>query len=306
MSHSQTGVVAENRHFAVFLVMQVNSQDRGSEIARFCASVPELALKIQGADTSALLTCSVGFGAQFWDSISPNARPAQLRPLRAIGAGARKAPGTGGDLFFHICSERSDLNFECAKNIVNALGGKVRVLEEVSAFAYRDSRDLTGFIDGTQNPKGDERAEAALIGSEDPGFAGGSYALTQRYVHNLKSWATLSDAEQEKVIGRTKADSEELPPELKPENSHISRAELREGEVEYKIVRQSLPYGTASGESGLYFVAYAKDPTIFERQLARMMGSTGDGVHDRLMEFSEAVSGAFFFIPSLNTLRSLL
>lgn len=184
-------------------------------------------------------------------------------------------------------------------------GGLVAVLEEVEGFSYLDSRDLTGFIDGTANPKGEERMEVALIGDEDPDFAGGSYVLAQRYVHDLEKWSRLPVAEQEMVFGRTKPDSTELGEDKKPATAHISRVEIEEDGEELKIVRHSLPYGKASGESGLFFIAYSKDARIFEKMLSRMIGTAGDGLHDHLMDFTRAVSGAIFFVPPLEVLRRL-
>jgi putative iron-dependent peroxidase len=188
--------------------------------------------------------------------------------------------------------------------IRRALGDRVAVAEEVHGFRYLDSRDLTGFIDGTENPKGRARAAAALIGPEDPDVAGGSCVFTQRYVHDLARWAELPVREQEQVIGRRKRDSRELSDRAKPATAHISRTVIEEGGEELEILRHSFPYGTTS-ECGLFFVAYTRDLAIPERMLRRMMGVSGDGLRDRLMEFSRAVSGATFFAPSLRGLRAL-
>ena len=187
--------------------------------------------------------------------------------------------------------------------ISNQLGETVEVMDEVHGFQYLDSRDLTGFIDGTENPKGKGRAPVALIGAEDPAFAGGSYVFTQRYVHNLKKWATVPQKEQEKVIGRRKPDSKELSDKTKPPTAHISRVVIEEDGEELEIVRHSLPYGTVS-ESGSFFIAYSKTLDIPEKMLSRMMGATGDGLHDHLMDYTRAVSGATFFAPSLEVLKS--
>jgi putative iron-dependent peroxidase len=188
--------------------------------------------------------------------------------------------------------------------LVRRLQPLATVAEEIHGFRYRDSRDLTGFIDGTENPKGKARAVAALIGEEDRPFAGGSYVAVQRYVHDLERWSRLGDREQEQIIGRTKRGSVELPKNKKPETAHISRVVIERDGAELQILRQSYPWGTVR-EAGLYFAAYTKSLDIFNLMLARMMGATGDGLHDRLMEFSRAVTGATFFVPSLETLSSL-
>jgi len=252
-----------------------------------------------------LLVCTVSFGAQLWDVISPKKRPAGLRPFKALSNGNLGAPSTGGDLLVHILSKRHDLNFELAMRIRAQLGDLIEVMDEVHGFQYLDSRDLTGFMDGTENPKGNkDRTEVALIGKEDAAFAGGSYVFTQRYVHNLKKWATIPLPVQEGAIGRKKKDSKELSDKLKPPTAHISRVVMEENGEELEIVRHSFPYGTVS-ESGLFFVAYTKNLDIPERMLSRMYGTAGDGLHDHLMDFTQAVSGATFFAPSLEVLKSL-
>ena len=184
------------------------------------------------------------------------------------------------------------------------LGETIEVMDEVQGFRYLDSRDLTGFIDGTENPSGAERAEVALIGAEEPEFAGGSYVFTQRYVHDFPKWNAIPLDEQEKTIGRRKADSAELPDAVKPPTAHISRVVIEENDEELEILRHSFPYGTTS-EAGLFFIAYTKDLAIPEKMLRRMLGSSGDGRHDHLMDYTQAVSGANFFAPSLELLRAL-
>ncbi len=299
----QPAVLSAPARCALFLVLNCTDSAHGREVATACAALPRLAQRLAKGEPAAKLEAAIGFGACFWDAISPGQRPALLRPYVSIGAGELSSPATGGDIFLHIKSRRPDLNLDLARAFLAQVEGKVRASEEVPGFGYRDSRDLTGFIDGTMNPRGKARPQAALIGAEDPRFAGGSYALTQRYVHDLKRWAALGVSEQEAIIGRRKRDSKELT--HAPASAHIRRAEIKDGDEELPILRQSMPYGSASGELGLYFVAYAKDPGRFERMLQRMLGTAGDGQHDRLMEFTRPVSGAFFFVPSQRTLRTL-
>lgn len=300
---SQAAVLSAPTRCALFLVLSCPAPEHAREVAAACAALPQLAQRLAKGESAAKLEAAIGFGASFWDAVSAGQRPALLRPFVSIGAGGLNSPATGGDVFLHIKSQRPDLNLDLARAFLAQVEGKVQASEEVHGFGYRDSRDLTGFIDGTMNPRGKARARAALIGAEDSRFAGGSYVLTQRYAHDLKRWAALSVHEQEAIIGRRKRDSQELA--HAPVTAHIRRAEIKDGEEELPILRQSMPYGSASGELGLYFVAYAKDPGRFERMLRRMLGAAGDGGHDRLMEFTRPVSGAFFFAPSLGTLRAL-
>ena len=208
-------------------------------------------------------------------------------------------------MLLHLLSKRHDLNFELAMRIRIQLGDMVEVMDEVHGFQYLDSRDLTGFIDGTENPSGaKDHTNVALIGDEDRTFAGGSYVFTQRYVHNLKKWATIPTTEQEKTIGRKKKDSKELSANAKPPTAHISRVVMEEHGEELEIVRHGFPYGTVS-EAGLFFIAYSKTLDIPEKMLSRMMGTSGDDLHDHLMEYTQAVSGATFFAPSLEVLKTL-
>ena len=305
MAQPQPGIIPQPNPFALFLVLRVRQpRTNGLAVAKVAAGIPALAKKVAAADRNARLVYTVSFGSNFWDIISPGRRPASLRPFKAIQAGKLSAPSTGGDILLHIISKRHDLNFELAMPIKDHLGNRVEAMDEVHGFRYLDTRDLTGFIDGTENPKGRKRAPVALVGQEDPAFAGGSYVFTQRYVHNLKKWATLPARDQEKVIGRTKRDSKELPEKAKPATAHISRVVIEEDGEELEIVRHSFPYGTTS-ESGLFFIAYNKTPDIPEKMLSRMMGTSGDGLHDHLMDYTQAVSGANFFAPSLNMLKTL-
>jgi putative iron-dependent peroxidase len=305
MSRPQSGILPEPGESALFLVLRVSDPARNAaRVARVAARIPALTTRLGRSAPRARLVSVVGFGRGLWDQLSPGARPKAFRAFRSLEAEGRRAPATDGDLLVHLTSRRPDLCFELASLIRGELGDAALVMDEVHGFRYLDSRDLTGFIDGTENPKGRARAGAALIGREDAPFAGGSFAFTQRYVHALDAWAQLSVAEQEKVIGRRKRDSRELSDRAKPPTAHISRTVIEVDGEELEIVRHSFPYGTTS-ESGLFFIAYTRDLAIPEQMLARMIGTSGDGLHDRLMEFSRAISGATFFAPSLSMLRSL-
>ncbi len=305
MAQPQVGIVPEPSQNALFLILRVcNPTQDGPAIARVAAQVPSLVAKVGALDRRAKLVCTVSFGPDFWDVVSPGKRPRGFRPFKALDVGRRRAPNTGGDLLLHIISKRHDCNFELAKRIRSQLGDRVAVMDEVHGFRYLDSRDLTGFIDGTENPKGKERAAVALIGDEDREFAGGSFVFTQRYVHDLTKWAAQSTTEQEGAIGRRKRDSKELSDKVKPPTAHISRVVIEEHGEELQIVRHSFPYGTVT-EAGLFFIAYNKTLDTFEKMLSRMMGASGDGLHDHLMDFTRAVSGATFFAPSLKVLKSL-
>jgi putative iron-dependent peroxidase len=300
-SDPQPGIVPEPSPHARFVVLRV---DDAPAAARALARVPALCAKLAALDRGARLVCTVSLGPELWDRVSPGHRPRGLRPFRALENGALRAPATGGDALLHILSKRVDLNFELVTQVRRELGGAAAPMEDVAGFRYLDGRDLTGFIDGTENPKGKARAAVALIGAEDPDFAGGSYVFTQRYVHDLGKWAGLPLAEQEGAVGRRKRDSKELPDRVKPPTAHISRVVIEKDGDELEIVRHSFPYGNLA-EAGLFFIAYARTLDIPELMLRRMLGLAGDGLHDRLMEFTHAVTGAHFFAPPLRMLKSL-
>jgi putative iron-dependent peroxidase len=294
--NGQPGILAQPESHAVFLVLRVRDPIAAAAVA---ATVPK---RVQALAREAKTAATVSFGSEMWDAIWPR-RPRELHPFRAMAMDGRAAPSTGGDLFLHVSSKRADLAFELARDFKNALEGAV-VLEEVIGFRYRDSRDLTGFVDGTENPKGKERGPAALIGEEDPEFAGGSYVFTQRYVHDLSRWNRIETAEQEGIVGRTKKHDKELSDAKKPPTAHIARTVIEENGEELQIVRHSMPYGTTT-EAGLFFVAYMRRFEIVEHMLRRMIGATDDGLYDRLLEFTKAVTGAHFFAPAVPMLREL-
>jgi putative iron-dependent peroxidase len=271
---------------------------------RVAAALPRTLAAVAALDAGVEVAAAIGFGDDFWDVISPAQRPRALGPFPAMAVGPRSAPATGGDMLLHVGAARADLAAEVVRRFMAALAGTVTVLEDVYGFRYLDGRDLTGFIDGTENPEGDARAAATLIGDEDPTFAGGSYVFTQRYVHALDRWHGVSEADQEGILGRRKRDSEELPDDIKPPTAHISRVVIEEDGAELEIMRHSCPYVTAT-EAGLFFIAYTRDLAIPERMLGRMVGTADDGRYDHLLDYTRAVSGATFFAPALDVLTAL-
>jgi putative iron-dependent peroxidase len=304
MPTPQPGVLPAGGAHAYFLTFTVADGAERTALNKAIRDLLPSARVLATKAERARLLCTLGIGAELWDRLSPARRPAGLRPFRAVKANGRVAPATGGDLFLQITSGRHDLNLDLAMGLVRRLQPLATMAEDVHGFRYRDSQDLTGFIDGTENPKGKARAAAALIGEEDRRFAGSSYVAVQRYGHDLERWRRLDDREQEQITGRTKRGSVELPKMKKPQTAHISRVVIERDGAELQILRQSYPRGTVRA-AGLYFAAYTKSLDVFDLMLARMMGATGDGLHDRLMEFSRAVTGATFFVPSLETLSSL-
>ncbi len=303
MAQPQSAILPEGERFAVFLTFTLAEGEAAAHaVRRLAAGLPALTAEMAAAMAEPALASAIGFGAKVWPRLWSGAMPAELVPFEPLADGARRAPATPADVFIHIHSGRHDANMALARAVAGRLDGAVRPVEEIHGYRHRDGRDLTGFVDGTENPKDDERAAAALVGDEDPAFAGGSYVSIQRYVHDLAAWERLAVPAQEAVIGRTKADDVELDDDAKPADAHIARVVIEEDGEELQVVRHSLPYGTVT-ESGLYFVAYGRSPAPFRRMLERMVIRDGAGVHDRLLDFTRAVTGAAFFVPPEDFLR---
>lgn len=248
----------------------------------------------------------IAFGETLWRQLYPHS-PSGLKTLDAIH-GAFDMPAVIADVFLHIASTRADICFALSQSFFEGIQDDIELLDERVCFRYFDGRDMTGFIDGTENPQfPDDRAETALLPKNMNEFADGSFIFAQRYVHDLSKWKQLKIDAQEHVIGRTKLESIELDDDVKPENAHIARTVIEDDEgEEMEILRHSLPYGDGQGDQGLFFVAYTNDLNIIDRMLQRMFGSSGDGIHDRLLHFVTPVDGAYFFAPSDELLEQVL
>ena len=247
----------------------------------------------------------VGFGADLWRRIAPDHAPSSLgRFAEIVGPDGRRAPATQRDLWLWINGSTPDVVFEHVRAAARILQEVAVLALEQPCFVHRDSRDLTGFIDGTANPQMLDAPVVALVPHDQPG-EDGSHVIAMRWVHNLEAFEALPVAEEERVFGRAKVDSRELDGTAKPPTAHIARVEIEDpsGE-ELPIYRRSVPYGTVA-EHGLYFVAFSADRSRYDRMLARMFGTAGDGLYDRLTDFSRPVSGSFFFAPSLTLLAEL-
>ena len=249
---------------------------------------------------------AIAFGPELWDKLYSK-RPEGFNQLAPIH-GSFEMPVVPADVIIHIAAQRTDLCFALSQSFFDGIQDKVEVLDERVCFRQFDGRDLTGFIDGTENPQfPDDRAETALLPEETDEFADGSFIFAQRYAHNLEKWKKLKVDAQEHVIGRTKLESIELDDEIQPENSHVSRTVVEDDDgEELAILRHSLPYGDGKGDQGLFFIAYTNDLTIIDSMLLRMFGTSGDGIHDRLLHFVTPKDGAYFFAPSEELLETIL
>jgi len=294
---------------AVFLVMTAGEGDGDLDRVReVIAAVGDLVKNVGFRDLAGRLSCIVGIGRALWDRLSPGRRPVDLRPFSPIAGPAHAAPSTPGDLLFHIRAEREDMTFELERQLLEAIGDAARVVDETTGFRYFDARDLLGFVDGTANPTGAELPDAALIGADaDPDFAGGSYVVVQKYLHDMTAWAALSTEEQEAIMGRTKIDNIEIDDDDAPRKSHKTLTTIDDGAGgELPILRDNMPFGRpGKGEFGTYFIGYAGRLWVIERMLERMFIGDPPGAYDRLLDFSTAVTGSTFFVPTSRMLEEL-
>jgi len=292
---------------AIFLVATLNpGTDNRATMRSFCADLAALVRAVEFRDLEGGLSCVMGFGSDAWDRLFGAPRPAELHPFREFRAGARHAVSTPGDLLFHIRAKRMDLSFELATQIMARIGNAVSPVDEVQGFRYFDDRDLLGFVDGTENPRGSAAAEAVVIGDEDRDFAGGSYVIVQKYLHNLDGWNTLSTEAQEHIIGRTKLSDIELDDSVKPTSAHNALTTIVENGKEVKILRDNMPFGRpGNGEFGTYFIGYSRSPRTIEQMLENMFVGRPPGNYDRLLDFSRAVTGNLFFVPSATFLDTV-
>ena len=279
-------------------------------------SIPELKEKIADLLSTrdrlitqyphAQIKTAIAFGPELWAQIYTQT-PEGFKPLAPI-QGSFEMPVKPADVLIHIAAQRTDICFALSQAFFEGITDKVDVLDERVCFRNFDGRDLTGFIDGTENPQSpDDRAEVALLGEDHGIFSDGSFVFAQRYAHNLEKWKQLKVDTQEQVIGRTKLESIELDDEVKPENSHVARTVVEDDEgEEMEILRHSLPYGDGKGDQGLFFIAYTQDLSIIDAMLFRMFGTSGDGIHDRLLHFVTPMDGAYYFAPSEELLEEIL
>jgi porphyrinogen peroxidase len=292
---------------AIFLVLTINPGDENrGPVLSLCADLSTLLRAVGFRDLEGALSCIMGFGSDGWDRLFRSPRPDELHPFREIRSGPRHAVSTPGDMIFHIRAKRMDLCFELATQIMARLNGSVTTADEVHGFRYFDERDLLGFVDGTENPTGSEVAAAVFIRDEDPAFAGGSYVIAQKYLHNLDAWNKLSTEAQEKIIGRTKVGDIELDDSVKPTSAHNALTVIEENGREIKILRDNMPFGRpGQGEFGTYFIGYSRSARTIEQMLENMFIGRPPGNYDRILDFSTAMTGNLFFIPTATFLDSV-
>jgi porphyrinogen peroxidase len=292
---------------AIFLILTINPGDENRALVlSLSADLSALLRAIGFRALDGALSCVMGFGSEAWDRLFGSPRPAELHPFREFRSGPRHAVSTPGDLIFHIRAKRMDLCFELATQIMARLEGGVTTADEVQGFRYFDERDLLGFVDGTENPTGGEAADAVFIRDEDPIFSGGSYVIVQKYLHNLDAWNKIPTEAQENIIGRKKVSDIELDDSVKPNYAHNALTTIEENGKEIKILRDNMPFGRPGhGEFGTYFIGYSRSPRTIEQMLENMFIGRPPGNYDRILDFSTAVTGSLFFVPTTTFLDNV-
>ncbi|MEU3714367.1 Dyp-type peroxidase [Streptomyces catenulae] len=296
-------VVMPPARAAVFLVATVAPGGEAA-VRDGLAGLAGLVRSVAFRAPEAALTCVAGISSTGWDRLFDGPRPRYLHPFRPLHGPRHHAPATPGDLLFHLRSARPDLCFEMARLLVDHFAAAVTVVDEVHGFRYFDTRDLLGFVDGSENPTDRAADDAVHTGDEDPPFRGGSYVIVQKYLHDMPAWQALTVEEQERVIGRTKTANVELDDAVKPADSHVALNTITDADgTERKIVRENMPFGrVGQGEFGTYFIGYARTPEVTERMLDNMFLGDPPGTTDRILDFSRAVTGGLFYVPAADFL----
>lgn len=282
----------------IFLVLTVH--DGAEEAIRdFLDALPGITRGVSFRSPVSSLNCVVGLGALLWDRLYDAPRPQHLHEFAELN-GAKHAPSTPGDLLIHLRCADAGMCFELARQITDQLAESATVVDEVHGFKYFDQRDLLGFVDGTENPEGNDALKAVLVGDDDPAYRGSTYIIVQKYLHDLTAWKKLTVEEQQNAIGRTKAEDIELPDDEKPSNSHVALNTIEDADGNQRqILRDNMPFGRVSEqEFGTYFIGYAADPGITEEMLRNMFLGKPEGNYDRILDFSTAKTGCLFFAPT--------
>ena len=299
-------IVAPHTPAAMSLVVTMNAGPASEAAVRaLCGDLAGLLRAVGFRDLEGRLSCVMGFGSDAWDRLFGAPRPKELHPFREI-RGQHHAVATPGDILFHIRAMRMDLCFELAAQIMSRLGGAVSTADEVHGFQYFDDRDLLGFVDGMENPADQAALDAALVGEEDTAFAGGSYAIVQKYLHDMKGWNAVPVEQQERIIGRAKLSGIELDDAVKPTSAHNVLTTIEENGQALQIVRAGTPFGeVGKGEFGTYFIGYARSPHRIEQMIENMFVGKPPGNYDRLLDFCRTVTGTLFFVPTATFLEDV-
>ena len=295
--YAQTAINGEHNPAALFMLIQISDSGMAT-LKQQITAFYEKRHVLTRANPANQVTTALAFSKEVWRKLHNNV-PANFPDMPVI-TGKHPLPAVPANLFVHITSKRPDLCYELAAALLDGWQG-VNVLDERQGFRFHDYRDLTGFIDGIENPsEPSDQQSVTLLDASAGDCQGGSFVFAQRFVHDLTQWNQQTVDEQEKTIGRTKWEGMELADDVKPPTAHNARSNIN-----HDIMRYSLPYASAGGEKGLFFLAYTNDLTVITTMIQRMDGLVEDGITDRLLDFTTAVGGNYFFAPPQDLLESM-
>lgn len=289
----------------IFVTLGLRHEDQVGEreaVAELASLIPPVVRSMNIRRPEDGLKLAFGIGSTAWDYLFPGKpKPRELEPFAGVGDGDAIMPSTPGDLFLHVRAKSEAVVYEVVAQLMETVEAATTVIDETHGFSYFEGRAIIGFIDGTEAPDSFEAPEYALVGDEDPDFINGSYAFTQRWIHDMKQWNGLSTDVQEKMVGRRKFSDRELDDEEKAPNAHNVASQDNEGDVEHKIVRMNVPFSEpARGVTGTCFIGYAREWVVTKRMLSNMVTQ-----HDALFSFSHVETGTMFFIPSKSLLGQI-
>jgi len=302
-STAVTGCHPQGAFVIITLSKDANYRQVSKAIGKLPALIKQLSPDEPKAGELPGVMAGVALGTNLWESISKLYKfplPANFGHHSGRKGTFGDMPATGGDIFLHVKAETTSLCYETVQAFVDLLPkGSVEKIDDKYSFQYQDGRDLSGFLDGTENPSDQKsRREAALLPS------GGTYVIHQRWIHNIPQLNAKSIAEQEKIVGRTKPDSAEFPLKDQPKTSHVVR--MRDDKFhKIPIVRQSMPFGSIGGDRGLLFIAYSNSVGKFDQMLDRMVGKSGGSDNDAIMSFSKCIASQYYYAPSLKELSDM-
>ena len=296
MSHPQAAIFAEMGQHQWYVHL---SRNDGADLGAIRSALTQLRSDCEAKSINLVL----GFGPDLLADLGGDVPDdfQKFETVQSTDGSGREAKGTQEELLLWLNSPQKDDVWKAQYDARTALAGHMSVARETPTFIYGESLDMTGFIDGTGNPEPSDEPEVALVPDGSAG-AGGSFILAQRWVHDLTGWNEMSVEDQEKVFGRTKADSTRL--DQQEDFSHLAHVELRDGETadatkpkRNEIARRSTPYAFHDGTVGLYFMAFCREQAPFRERLSAMYGQDGQS-RDKLTDFSNPASGSYYYAPS--------
>jgi porphyrinogen peroxidase len=304
INKTQEGLLSDPTPFVEYLTLELKQEKyKAKTISSILDEFSKISKSIGQKDTSAIMQITIGFSFKGWSSLFPNEpTPDELHPFIELRSEDRYFPSTPGDIFIMVKSMRMDLNYQAAKYILSTFKPVANVIQDIQGYKYLDDRDFIDFVDGTENPKSIERAEAVVIDSEP--YVGGSYLIVQQYFDKQEKWDSLTTEYQEGVIGRTKMDDIEIAEDKKKPYAHNVKSKVEIDGVEIKMFRQNRPFGNAM-EHGTMFIGFAKSASVIETSLKQMIEPGEKRHHDKLLDFVTAKTGTLYFIPPQNFLDKM-